>query len=62
MTVVHKFRVGQTVTLLPNHYGSNRHAHFQVVWLLPQEHGNNHYRLKSVTDGHERVATEDELI
>lgn len=59
---VHKFRTGQTVTLLPNHYGSNRLARFQVISLLPQEHGANHYRLKSVADGHERVATEDELI
>lgn len=58
----HKFRAGQTVTLIPNRYGSNRHGSFEVTRLLPEEHGINHYRLKSVADGHERVAAEDELL
>jgi hypothetical protein len=58
----HKFHVGQTVTLVPNYYGANRHVSFKVTWLLPQEHGVNQYRLKSVVDGHERVAMEGELI
>jgi len=58
----HKFRAGQTVTLLPNRYGSNRNGSFEVTRLLPEEHGINHYRLKSVADGHERVAAEDELL
>lgn len=58
----HKYRMGQIVTLVPNRYGANRLCRFNVAGLLPQEHGINHYRLKSVTDGHERIATEDELI
>jgi hypothetical protein len=57
----HKLHVGQTVTLLPTHYGANRNGNFKVTCLLPQERGVHQYRLKSVTDGHERVATEDEL-
>ncbi len=57
----HRFHAGQTVTLLPNRYGSNRNGSFEVTRLLPAEHGINHYRLKSVADGHERVAAEDEL-
>lgn len=57
----HKFRVGQTVMLAPNRYGGNRLSGFKVVSLLPQEHGVNQYRLKSTADGHERVATENEL-
>jgi hypothetical protein len=57
----HKFKPGQTVTLTPSRYGSNRQAQFQVVRLLPAEHGIHHYRLKSVADGHERVAAENEL-
>ena len=60
--VGHKFRAGQTVTLLPNRYGADRNGSFEVTRLLPEEHGVNHYRLKSVADGHERVAGEDELI
>ena len=57
----HKFRVGQTVTLVPNRYGANRLGSFKVTFLLPQEHGINQYRLKAASDGHERVATESEL-
>jgi hypothetical protein len=57
----HRFHAGQTVTLLPNRYGPNRNGSFEVTRLLPAEHGVNHYRLKSVADGHERVAAEDEL-
>jgi hypothetical protein len=57
----HKFRVGQTVTLAPTHYGANRQGSFEVTNLLPQEHGINQYRLRSRADGHDRVANEDEL-
>jgi len=59
---VHKFHAGQTVTLVSNRYGANHQRQFKVVQLLPEEHGLNHYRLKSVIDGHERIATENELI
>jgi hypothetical protein len=58
----HRYRAGQTVTLAPNRYGPNRHGRFEVTRLLPEEHGINQYRLKSVVDGHERVAREDELL
>ena len=58
----HRYRAGETVTLAPNRYGSNRHGRFEVTRLLPEEHGINQYRLKSVVDGHERVAREDELL
>jgi hypothetical protein len=56
---MHKFHTGQTVTLASNRANQQQ---FKVVKLLPEEHGLNHYRLKSVIDGHERIATEDELI
>jgi hypothetical protein len=58
----HKFHAGQTVTLVSNRYGANHQKQFKIVQLLPEEHGLNHYRLKSVIDGHERIATENELI
>ncbi len=58
----HKFRTGQKVTLASSRSGpSDRPGTFEVVRLLPEEHGINHYRLKSIVDGHERVATEGEL-
>jgi hypothetical protein len=58
----HKFTVGQKVTYaLAAMGGTGRNDKFEVVRLLPEAGGLNHYRIKSVVDGHERVATEFEL-
>ena len=57
----HKFKTGQKVMLAPSRYGTMRLLQFQVVRLLPAEHGINQYRLKAIGDGHERVAMENEL-
>jgi hypothetical protein len=56
----HKFRVGQTVELVAP---SRRHALgvYQIVALLPIEQGEPQYRIKSVTEAHERRAFEHEL-
>jgi hypothetical protein len=34
---------------------------FEIVRLMPLEHGNYQYRIRSVMDGHERVVLEGEL-
>jgi FAD synthase len=57
----HRFRAGQKVTLAQSKFGSDRQGTFEIVRLMPEEHGINQYRLKSILDGRERVATEDEL-
>ena len=57
----HKFKVGQKVTLGADLYDPSRQTHFEVVRLLPAERWINQYRLKSVGDGHERVAMETDL-
>jgi len=58
----HKFKTGQMVIYSASRPGgSNGNARFEIVRLLPAEHGINYYRLKSVLDGHERVAMESEL-
>jgi hypothetical protein len=58
----HKFKTRQTVTYSPAGLGgTDRNVKFEIVRLLPAEHGINHYRLKSVMDGHERVAMESEI-
>jgi len=59
--VVHKFKAGQTVQLVPSGYITNARGSFTVVCALPEEHGIYHYRIRSVTDGHERVVTESEV-
>ncbi len=56
----HKFKAGQQVIVAPNRYGIRRET-FEVVRVLPEEHGVFQYRIKSTADGHERVVLETEL-
>ena len=59
---VHKFAVGQAVLLLPDRYfGRAKTERFTVVRLLPETENARQYRVKSKTDGHERVVREDQL-
>ncbi len=63
MALMHKFKTGQRVTLAaPARIGADRPETFEVIRLLPEERGIHHYRLKSAVDGHERVASEGELV
>ena len=57
----HKFRVGQSVELANSEMRLNRLGRFEVVRIMPTEHGQRQYRIRSLADGHERVAMEDEL-
>jgi len=60
--MTHKFKPAQTVTYVPTGVGgADRNAKFEIVRLLPAEHGVYQYRLRSILDGHERVARESEL-
>jgi hypothetical protein len=58
----HKFRAGQRVTLAPNL--TNRSATgggYVVMRQLPERNGEFEYRIKSISEPHERVARESEL-
>ena len=59
----HKFKAGQTVELLRK---QELHVKplgmFEVVRLMPIEHGEWQYRIRSLADGHERVVLEAELV
>lgn len=58
----HKYKTGESVTLVTKRmYETKPLGVFQVVRLLPMEHGGNQYRIRSVADGHERVVVEGEL-
>ncbi len=60
--MAYKFNVKETVTYSPAVLGgSHRHVQFEIVRHLPSERGMNQYRVKSLIDGHERVALESEL-
>jgi hypothetical protein len=56
-----KYRAGQTVTMTPNRARATPKGRFEVVRLMPAEHGTYQYRIRSVMDGHERVVQESEL-
>jgi hypothetical protein len=56
----HKFKIGQRVTLGSKRFGQWGEI-FEVSRQMPQENGSFQYRIKSVTDGHERVVLENEL-
>jgi hypothetical protein len=58
----HKYKVGQTLRFVPGIFESgSRPGDYTVVRLLPPEGGENQYRIKSSTDGHERVVREHQL-
>jgi hypothetical protein len=58
----HKFKHKQMVTYSPaGPGGADRNVRFEIVRPLPTERGINQYRIKSILDGHERVALESEL-
>jgi hypothetical protein len=58
----HKFAVGQVVSFLPDrHQEHAKSGLFKIVRLLPEAGDALQYRVKSETDGHERVVREDQL-
>lgn len=58
----HKFKVGQTVDLVPSTFRSAARGNYQIVSLRPAEDGNPRYRIKSKSEAHERVVAESDLI
>jgi hypothetical protein len=59
--MAYKFRVGETVTM---HRSANRNLPggvYEVTKQLPDNGLEHEYRIKSVTEPHERVARESEL-
>ena len=59
---VHKFRVGQSVDLLPSTFRSAARGNYEIVSLRPAEDGNRQYRIKSKSEAHERMVAESDLI
>jgi hypothetical protein len=62
MSAQHKFAVGQTVRFSPGlGPGNSVPGSFKIVRLLPEAASVLQYRVKSQSDGHERVVREDQL-
>lgn len=58
----HKFRVGQTVDLIPTTFRSAAKGTYRIVSLRPAENGSISYRIKSQSETHERVVSESDLM
>ena len=57
----HRFRVGQRVNVVARGILSPPVGNYEVLRLLPHDGLTNHYRVKSLKDGHERVLRELDL-
>ncbi|MGH7034225.1 MAG: hypothetical protein ACREFL_10890 [Stellaceae bacterium] len=57
----HKFKIGRKVAFLPSDLRPSPPGQFEILRALPVEHGIVQYRLKSMKDGHQRVAMESDL-
>ena len=57
--VEHRFRIGQRVALAAS--SLSRGGSYVVVRQLPERNGEFEYRIKSMSEPHERVARESEL-
>lgn len=60
--LTHKFKVGQTVDLVPSMSRRAARGHYQIVSLRPAEGENPQYRIRSKSESHERVVTESDLV
>ena len=59
---VHKFKIGQTVDLIPSIGRSAVSGRYEIVSLRPADGGTPQYRIKSENESHERVVSESDLI
>jgi hypothetical protein len=58
----YKYKVGQTVDLIPSTFRSAATGSYEIVGLRPAEDGRTQYRIKSKSEAHERVVSESDLI
>jgi hypothetical protein len=58
----HKFKVGQTVDLIPATFRSAARGTYQIVSLRPSEGESTQYRIKSKSEAHERVVSESDIV
>ena len=58
---MHKFKVGQRVLLAATNIERGAAGVYRVIRQLPEEQGDNQYRIQSTTSTQERVAKESQL-
>jgi hypothetical protein len=57
-----KFKVGQTVDLVPSSFRSAADGSYEIISLRAAEDGTTRYRIKSKNEAHERVVSESDLM
>jgi hypothetical protein len=60
--MIHKFKVGQTVSLIPSISRFAANGNYQVISLRPADAEIPQYAIKSRHEPHERVVAENDLI
>jgi hypothetical protein len=60
--LVHKFKIGQIVDLIPTTFRSAAKGSYEIVRLVPASTQDPQYRVKSKSEVHERVVSEGDLI
>lgn len=58
---LHKFRIGQTVLLRASYFGRVLGGLCTVTGQLPEHDGDLQYRVRFISEPHERVVRESEL-
>jgi hypothetical protein len=57
----HKYKVGETVRFTPGAHERNWSGLYTIEAKLPEERGDQQYRIKSIKDDHRRVVRESEI-
>ena len=57
----HKYAAGRKVQFVANDLRRSLPGQFEIVRVMPIEHGIVQYRVKSLKDGHQRVVMESDL-
>jgi len=60
--LTHKFKIGQTVDLIPSTFRSAAKGLYEIVSLRPADGDSPRYRVKSRSESHERVVSESDLM
>ena len=58
---MHRFRIGQLVRLASVKFPDTSSGSYKVLRLLPETHGEFHYRIKGVHNQTERAVRETEI-
>jgi hypothetical protein len=58
---MHRFRIGQLVRLASGNFPDRSSGSYKVLRLLPETHGEFHYRIKGIHNQTERAVRESEI-